>query len=267
MRPAPNRAGRTTGDLRSGGGRGRETRAQQIGRRETFGLAGGRGRETRALTARKTTRHCGAIGRLKMLRSLWVFGFCTLLAMFGVAPAWAGLVVSIDNATVAAGGTGSVEVDLTNNGSSSVAINDYAIQLVISPAGRNIHPARVYFANAPATRLARGLQLHLRRTTASRRFPLRSWVVLRKRSTTTTPSPRRIRRPTETRFRSLRARRTCWPSCRSPRSHSLTRKPATRSLLASTRPSEQAPIAVVRRRISTCWMRTTTRSSSVPLHE
>jgi hypothetical protein len=69
-----------------------------------------------------------------MLRSLCVFGICTLLATMAVAPARAGLVVSIANSTVAQGGTGSVEVDLTNNGTSSVAINDYAIQLVIAPA-------------------------------------------------------------------------------------------------------------------------------------
>jgi hypothetical protein len=68
-----------------------------------------------------------------MLRTLCVFGICTLLAILAAGPARAGLVVSIDNSTVAQGGTGSVEVDLTNNGNSSVAINDYAIQLVIAP--------------------------------------------------------------------------------------------------------------------------------------
>ena len=68
-----------------------------------------------------------------MLRRLCVCGVCTLLAVFAVAPARAGLVVSIGSPTVAAGGTGSVEVDITNNGNSSVAINNYAIQLVIAP--------------------------------------------------------------------------------------------------------------------------------------
>jgi hypothetical protein len=53
--------------------------------------------------------------------------------MFAGAPVRAGLVVSVESSTVAAGGTSSVEVDITNNGNSSVAINSYAIQLVIAP--------------------------------------------------------------------------------------------------------------------------------------
>jgi hypothetical protein len=68
-----------------------------------------------------------------MLRNLCVCGLSALLAFFAVAPARAGLVVSIVSATVAAGGTGSVEVDITNNGNASVAINAYAIELVIAP--------------------------------------------------------------------------------------------------------------------------------------
>jgi hypothetical protein len=68
-----------------------------------------------------------------MLRTLCVCGLTALLAVFVAAPVRAGLVVSIDSTTVAAGGTGSVEVDVTNNGNSSVAINTYAIQLVIAP--------------------------------------------------------------------------------------------------------------------------------------
>ncbi len=68
-----------------------------------------------------------------MLRGLCVCGLTVLLAVFTAAPVRAGLVVSIESTTVAAGGTGSVEVDITNNGNSSVAINTYAIQLVISP--------------------------------------------------------------------------------------------------------------------------------------
>jgi hypothetical protein len=68
-----------------------------------------------------------------MQRRLCVCGLTVLLAVFAAAPVRAGLVVSIDSTTVAAGGTGSVEVDITNNGNSSVAINTYAIQLVIAP--------------------------------------------------------------------------------------------------------------------------------------
>jgi hypothetical protein len=68
-----------------------------------------------------------------MPRNLCVCGLSALLAFFAVAPARAGLVVSIASTSVAAGGTGSVEVDIANNGNASVAINDYAIQLVIAP--------------------------------------------------------------------------------------------------------------------------------------
>jgi hypothetical protein len=69
-----------------------------------------------------------------MLRSSCVCGFCALLAVFAGASARAGLVVSVASSTVAVGGAGSVEVDITNNGNASVAINSYAIQLVIAPA-------------------------------------------------------------------------------------------------------------------------------------
>jgi hypothetical protein len=69
-----------------------------------------------------------------MQRRLCVCVLSLLVAIFASAPARAGLVVSIDSTTVAAGGTGSVEVEITNNGNSSVAINTYAIQLVIAPA-------------------------------------------------------------------------------------------------------------------------------------
>jgi hypothetical protein len=68
-----------------------------------------------------------------MLRRLCVCGLTALAAFLAVGPARAGLVVSIENTTVAAGGTGSVEVDISNNGTSPVAINTYAIQLVIAP--------------------------------------------------------------------------------------------------------------------------------------
>ena len=68
-----------------------------------------------------------------MLRNLCICGLSALVAVVAAGPARAGLVVSIQSTNVAAGGTGSVEVDITNNGNASVAINDYAIQLVIAP--------------------------------------------------------------------------------------------------------------------------------------
>ena len=68
-----------------------------------------------------------------MLRRLCVCGLTVLLAFFSTVPARAGLVISIGSTTVAAGGTGSLEVDITNSGNSSVAVNAYAIQLLIAP--------------------------------------------------------------------------------------------------------------------------------------
>jgi hypothetical protein len=73
-----------------------------------------------------------------MLRRLWIYALSALVTVFAVAPARAGSVVSIGSSTVSAGGTGSVEVDITNNGTSSVAINSYAIQLVIVPTNATL---------------------------------------------------------------------------------------------------------------------------------
>ncbi len=68
-----------------------------------------------------------------MMRKLCVGGFFAILTLVAVTPTRAGLVVEIGSSTITAGGNGSVEVDVINAGSSAVAINDYAIQLVIAP--------------------------------------------------------------------------------------------------------------------------------------
>ena len=51
-----------------------------------------------------------------MPRGVWIGCLAVVLSVLAVGPCRAGLVVSIVNTTVAQGGTGSVEVDITNTG-------------------------------------------------------------------------------------------------------------------------------------------------------
>ena len=70
---------------------------------------------------------------LFMLRYAWIGVLAGLLALSAAGRSRADLLVGIASPTVAAGGNGSIEVDITNTGNSAVAINDYAIELVITP--------------------------------------------------------------------------------------------------------------------------------------
>ena len=71
-----------------------------------------------------------------MPRRLWVLCLAFCLAGFAV-PARAGLIVSIGNASVAQGGTGTVDVLLTSTAGSQAPdlINNYAFQLQITNNG------------------------------------------------------------------------------------------------------------------------------------
>jgi len=71
-----------------------------------------------------------------MLRRLWVLCLAFLLAGFAV-PARADLIISIGNASVAQGGTGTVDVLLTSTAGSQAPdlINNYAFQLQITNNG------------------------------------------------------------------------------------------------------------------------------------
>ena len=68
-----------------------------------------------------------------MLRSAWIGFLAGLLTVAAAGRSRADLTVAIASPTVAAGGNGSVEVDITNTGNSAVEMNDYVIQLVITP--------------------------------------------------------------------------------------------------------------------------------------
>ncbi len=67
-----------------------------------------------------------------MRRSIGIWSASLVLAA-SLTPARASLVVSIGSTTIAQGGTGSINVDITNAGSSSVQINQYGFQLQITP--------------------------------------------------------------------------------------------------------------------------------------
>ncbi len=70
-----------------------------------------------------------------MLRRLWVLCLAFLLAGFAVPAGAAGLSISIGNASVAQGGTGTFDVLLTNTSQSPDLINNYAFQLQITNNG------------------------------------------------------------------------------------------------------------------------------------
>ncbi len=70
-----------------------------------------------------------------MLRRLWDLCFVFLLAGFAVPAGAAGLSISIGNASVAQGGTGTFDVLLTNTSQSPDLINNYAFQLQITNNG------------------------------------------------------------------------------------------------------------------------------------
>ena len=70
-----------------------------------------------------------------MSRRVWIGFLAGLLTLCATGGSHAGLTVAIASPTVATGGSGSIEVDITNTGNSSVELNNYAIQLQITPTG------------------------------------------------------------------------------------------------------------------------------------
>ncbi len=72
-----------------------------------------------------------------MLRRLWVLCLAFLLAGFAIPARAGGLIISIGNASVAQGGTGTVDVFLTSTASSQAPdlINNYGFQLQITNNG------------------------------------------------------------------------------------------------------------------------------------
>lgn len=153
-------------------------------------------------------------GGFVMPRRMWVWCVAVLLAPFAAGPSRAALVVSIGSSSVAQGSTGSVEVDITNNGPAAVEINNFAIQLVIAPMSPTLTQLAFTAPTAQQLGYLADSNYIFPNNSADAVPPPPSSEARRRPSTITIPSTLRTRPPTVPPSLSRQVKPTCWPSCR-----------------------------------------------------